>query len=109
MIVQRTEGSNAQVKALVLKTGIETEMYLRHTAAQHHLVVGVYFAVGFTVRSAYVLIEAVANPGTLLSSVVVQVFLRAGNTLICPAIELTYFLAYIGDVCSGDVRVGTKA
>ena len=84
-------------------------MNLRHTAAQHHLVVGVYFTVGFTVRSAYVFIEAVANLGTLLSGVVIQVFLRAGNTLISPAVELTYFLAYIGNICSGDIRVGTKA
>ena len=84
-------------------------MNLRHTAAQHHLVVGVYFTVGFTVRSAYVLIEAVANLGALLSGMVVQIFLCAGNTVINPAVELTYFLAYIGNVGSGDVRVGTKA
>ena len=93
MIVQCAERCDAQVKALVFKTGIKAEIDFWHAAAQYHLIFGVYFTV-----IVYVFIEAVTNLGAFLCGVVVKIFLRAGDAFINPTVELTDFLAYFSDV-----------
>ena len=93
MIVQCAERCDAQVKALVFKTGIKAEIEFWQAAAQYHLIFGVYFIV-----IVYVFIEAVAKLGAFLWGQVVKNFLRAGDTFINPTVELTDFFAYFSDL-----------
>ena len=74
------------------------KVYLRQTASKSGLVVCVDNTIWFTVRTAYILIEAVADVGSLLSSMIVKVFLSACNAFIYPAVELTNFFTNLGDV-----------
>ena len=93
MVVQCTISSDAQIKSLILEAGIKSEINFRHTAAQHCLVITVYYSI-----AVYILVEAVTHIGTVLSSMVIQILLCTSNALVYPTIELAYFLAYVGNV-----------
>ena len=103
MIVECTERSDAQVETFVFEAGVQTEIDLRHTAAQYYLVIGIYLSVRLSVGTAYVLIEAVTNLGAFLCGMVVQVSLCAGDAIINPSVEFADLFTYVGDVGAGDV------
>ena len=98
MVFQRTEGGDAEVEACVLHASAQTEVYLWQTAAEHDAVVSIDDTI-----LVDILIEAVADDGTGLCGVVVEVGLCAGDALIDPTIELTNLLAYEGSIVAGNV------
>ena len=108
MVVQGAEGRDAQVEVLILQVSAQTEADLGQTTAKHGLVVGVNHTVGLAVRTTDILIEAVTHVGTTLGGMVVKVGLCAGNALVDPTIELTYFLSYFCLVGTRDIALGTE-
>ena len=98
MIVECTERSDAQVETFVFEAGVQTEIDLRHTAAQYYLVIGIYLSVRLSI-----FIEAVTNLGAFLCGMVVQVSLCAGDAIINPSVEFADLFTYVGDVGAGDV------
>ena len=109
VIAQSTEGGDAQIEALVLQMGTDTEVNLRHTAAEDDTVVLVDLAIRLAVRTADILVEAVTDIGSLLGSVVVEVGLDASDALIDIAVELTDLLAELCDIVAGDIGILAEA
>ena len=107
MIVQNSVGRNVEVEALILHVGAQTEVHLWKTTAQYGLVVCIDYAIRSSFRTRNILIEAITYINTLLGSVVVEICLCTGDSLVNPTIELTDLLTYVGSVCTRDVRVLT--
>ena len=105
VIAQGTEGRNTQIEALVLQMGTDTKVDFRHTAAKDDTVVLVDFAIGLTVRTTDILVEAVTDIGSLLGGMVVEVGLRAGDALIDITVELSNLFSKFCDIVARDIGI----
>lgn len=91
----------------------QAEVHLWQTTAENGLVVGIDLTV--TVDIAVVAVTDLCA-GLILCKTLflcdgiqtVELLLRTDDTLIVPAVELTYFLAYLSDIRSCDVLFGPK-
>ena len=109
MIVEHAVCRDAQVEVLILHVSAKSEVHLWQTAAENCLVISVDNAVRLAVRTGDVLVEAVADVGTLLCGVIVKVALCACDSLVNPTVELTDLLTYVCGISAGDVRLGAEA
>ena len=85
--------------------GTDTKVDFRHTAAKDDTVVLVDFAIRLAVRTTDILVEAVTDIGSLLGGMVVEVGLRAGDTLIDITVELTNLFSKLCDIVASDIGI----